>query len=90
MCQHFLLDKEIIPAQQDLCHHIAFVAVVFQVVFCSQVVEAINAWPGVFSFPVKGIFAVPVNYFVAALDEFKAYVAAWFHDVAAGGLYKAV
>ena len=61
-------------AQQNFCHYVAFVAVVFEIVLGSEIIKADCFGLGL----VKFAFGVTVYDFVAVLDEFETYFSARF------------
>ena len=67
-------NEEVVTAEENLGHDITLVAVEFEVVFGSEVVEAID--PGFVI--VKAAVAVPVYDIVTVLNKFKGHIPARF------------
>ena len=44
MGAHVLADEEVVPGEEYFGHDVAFVSVVFEVVFYSEIVEAVDFW----------------------------------------------
>ncbi len=75
--EHAVFYEEVVAGEENLCHDVAFVAIVFEAFFGTQVVEADG--PGFFVIETVG--AVTVYDVVAVFDEFEVDIPAGFHDV---------
>ena len=70
-------DEQVVAGKQDLSHHVAIVAVVFEGVFGAQVVEAVGSGAVV----MERVSGITGDDLVAVPDKFKTYITAEFDDV---------
>lgn len=81
MGEHVLANEHIVAAQKDLCHHIGFVSIIFDVGFHSQVIEAVCFWGQLSTYLLEGCFGVFVDCSVALLNKFQGNVSGRLDDV---------
>jgi len=78
MGEHVVIDKVIVPGQENFAHDIALIAVVLEGAFGAQVIEAMSMWLRWSCCICVGMAAVALNDFVTVFDKVEGDFAAGF------------
>jgi hypothetical protein len=73
-----VVDKMVVPGQENFSHDVALIAVVLEGAFCAQIIKAMNMWLWWTGCGVVGMAAETLNDFVTVFDKVEGDFAAGF------------